>query len=173
MGGSANARRFHRRVRGADLSSGGDPPDPSNRQSTEGIGMRLGYALSSEEHPPLALVEHAEAAEAAGSRSRSSLTTFTLGPEPAGRRLLRVVGHWCNCGSNSDARGWDPGHMYLIRIHPAIVAQAAATAAAMLPGRFCSRSRHRREPERAHSRRSLATGRGPSRDARRGSPSHP
>ena len=54
------------------------------------------------------------------------------------------------------------------RIHPAVIAQAAATAAVQLEGRFVLGRRHRRGAERARARRPLAVGRRPSRDARGG-----
>ena len=44
----------------------------------------------------------------------------------------------------------------LIRTHPAIVAHAAATCGALLPGPLLPRARDRREPERARPRRPLA-----------------
>ena len=54
------------------------------------------------------------------------------------------------CGrhrSHGGAPRWDQSHLSTTRIHPAIVAHAAAAAASMLPGRFSSGGR-RREPER-------------------------
>ena len=98
--------------------------------------IELGYAMSSEEHAPLALVEHAAAAEAAGfsfamisdhfhpwldSQGQSPFVWSVLGGIATRTETLRV-GTGVTCP--------------LIRVHPAIVAQAAATSAAMLPGRF-------------------------------------
>ena len=98
--------------------------------------MKLGYALSSEEHRPLDLVEHARRAEAAGfsfalvsdhfhpwvdRQGQSPFVWGVLGGIAVATERL-VVGTGVTCPT--------------IRIHPAIVAQAAATAASMLPGRF-------------------------------------
>ena len=98
--------------------------------------MELGYALSSEEHRPLALVEHARRAEEAGfsfallsdhfhpwidRQGQSPFVWSVLGGIALATERL-VVGTGVTCPT--------------IRIHPAIIAQAAATAASMLPGRF-------------------------------------
>jgi len=98
--------------------------------------MELGYALSSEEHRPLALVEHARQAEEAGfsfallsdhfhpwiGRQGQSPFVWSVLGGIAGATERLVVGTGVTCPT--------------IRIHPAIIAQAAATAASMLPGRF-------------------------------------
>lgn len=98
--------------------------------------MELGYALSSEEHRPLALVEHARQAEEAGfsfallsdhfhpwiDRQGQSPFVWSVLGGIAGATERLVVGTGVTCPT--------------IRIHPAIIAQAAATAASMLPGRF-------------------------------------
>ena len=98
--------------------------------------MQLGYALSAEEHAPLALVEHARLAEQAGfnfalisdhfhpwidEQGESPFVWSVLGGIALATRSLRI-GTGVTCP--------------MIRIHPAIVAQAAATTAAMFPGRF-------------------------------------
>jgi coenzyme F420-dependent glucose-6-phosphate dehydrogenase len=98
--------------------------------------LKLGYALSSEEHRPLDLVEHARLAEKLGfsfalvsdhyhpwidRQGESPFVWGTLGGIALATEGL-VVGTGVTCP--------------LIRTHPAIIAQAAATAAAMLPGRF-------------------------------------
>ena len=100
------------------------------------MSVELGYALSAEEHAPLALVEHARRAEESGfafalisdhfhpwvdEQGESPFVWSVLGGIALATRRLRI-GTGVTCP--------------LIRIHPAIVAQAAATAAAMLPGRF-------------------------------------
>lgn len=97
---------------------------------------RLGYALSSEEHAPNDLVRHARSAEQAGfdfalisdhfhpwvSRQGHSPFVWAVigGIAQATQRLQLGTGVTCP----------------IMRIHPAIIAQAAATAAAMMPGRF-------------------------------------
>jgi coenzyme F420-dependent glucose-6-phosphate dehydrogenase len=95
-----------------------------------------GYALSSEEHAPNDLVAHAKAAEDAGlafalisdhfhpwvdAQGHSPFVWSTIGGIAQATDSL-VLGTGVTCP--------------MIRIHPAIVAHAAATAAAMMPGRF-------------------------------------
>jgi coenzyme F420-dependent glucose-6-phosphate dehydrogenase len=96
----------------------------------------IGYALSSEEHPPLDLVTFAKKAEDAGfafalisdhyhpwvdRQGHSPFVWSVIGAIATATRTLRL-GTGVTCP--------------LIRIHPAVIAQAAATAAAMMPGRF-------------------------------------
>ena len=96
----------------------------------------LGYALSGEEPPPLDLVRHAAAAEKAGfayalvsdhfhpwvdKQGHSPFVWSVIGGIAQATERLRL-GTGVTCPT--------------IRIHPAIIAQAAATSAAMLPGRF-------------------------------------
>lgn len=96
----------------------------------------LGYALSSEEHTPNDLVRHAQRAEQVGfsfalisdhyhpwvsEQGHSPFVWSVIGGiAQVTQRLALGTGVTCPT----------------VRIHPAIVAQAAATAAAMLPGRF-------------------------------------
>ncbi|HEX6490492.1 MAG TPA: TIGR03557 family F420-dependent LLM class oxidoreductase [Gaiellaceae bacterium] len=96
----------------------------------------LGYSLSSEEQGPAALVRFAKAAEAAGftyalvsdhfhpwvdRQGNSPFVWSVLGGMAQATERIRI-GTGVTCP--------------LIRIHPAIIAQAAATTAAMMPGRF-------------------------------------
>jgi len=96
----------------------------------------IGYALSSEEHAPLDLVENARRAEQAGftfalisdhfhpwieRQPHSPFVWGVLGAIAQATDRL-VVGTGVTCPT--------------MRIHPAIIAQAAATAAALMPGRF-------------------------------------
>jgi coenzyme F420-dependent glucose-6-phosphate dehydrogenase len=96
----------------------------------------LGFALSSEDHPPNELVRQAALAERAGftfalisdhfhpwvdAQGHSPFVWSTLGGIAQATERLRV-GTGVTCPT--------------IRIHPAIVAQAAATVACMMPGRF-------------------------------------
>jgi coenzyme F420-dependent glucose-6-phosphate dehydrogenase len=97
---------------------------------------KLGYALSSEEHGPLDLVRNARAAEEAGF-------TFGLISDHYHPWIDRQ-GHspfvWSVIGGIAHATdGFRLGTGVTcptIRIHPAIVAQAAATCACLMPGRF-------------------------------------
>ena len=98
--------------------------------------MQIGYALSSEEFPPSDLVANAKRAEEAGfgfigisdhfhpwldSQGHSPMVWSVLGAMAvATKRVPVFTGVTCP----------------LIRTHPAIVAHAAATTAAMMPGRF-------------------------------------
>lgn len=98
--------------------------------------VSIGYALSSEEHSALDLVEWARGAEAAGfsfallsdhyqpwvdAQGQSPFVWATLGAIATATKRLQI-GTGVTCP--------------LIRIHPAVVAQAAATVASMMPGRF-------------------------------------
>jgi coenzyme F420-dependent glucose-6-phosphate dehydrogenase len=98
--------------------------------------MEIGYALSSEDHPPNELVRQAQIAERAGftfalisdhfhpwvgEQGHSPFVWSTLGGIAQATERIRL-GTGVTCP--------------LIRIHPAIVAQAAATVACMMPGRF-------------------------------------
>lgn len=97
---------------------------------------RIGYALSSEEHTPNDLVRHAQRAEQVGF----SFALISDHYHP----WVRAQGHspfvWSVIGGIAQATQ----HLELgtgvtcptVRIHPAVIAQAAATAAAMMPGRF-------------------------------------
>jgi len=98
--------------------------------------MELGYTLSSEEHGPNELVRNARAAENAGfafatisdhfhpwvdEQGQSPFVwTVVGGIAQATERLQLCTGVTCPT----------------IRVHPAIVAQAAATSAVMMEGRF-------------------------------------
>src|ERR671919_2197782 len=96
----------------------------------------FGYWLSSEEHAPLDLVRHAVRAEELGfefamisghyrpwldDQGNSAFVWSVIGGIAARTQRLRL-GTGVTCPT--------------IRIHPAILAQAAATSAAMMPGRF-------------------------------------
>ncbi len=98
--------------------------------------MELGYFLSSEEHLPNDMVRSAKAAEDAGftfamisdhyhpwldDQGQSPFVWSVIGGiATATERLSLTTGVTCPT----------------MRIHPAIIAQAAATAGAMMPGRF-------------------------------------
>jgi G6PDH family F420-dependent oxidoreductase len=96
----------------------------------------IGYALSSEEHPPSHLVRFAQSAEDVGF-------TFALISDHFHPWLDRQ-GHspfaWTVIGAIAQAtsrlRLGTGVTCPTVRYHPAIVAQAAATAAALMPGRF-------------------------------------
>jgi coenzyme F420-dependent glucose-6-phosphate dehydrogenase len=96
----------------------------------------FGYALSSEEHGPRQLVENARKAEKHGftfafvsdhyhpwtdSQGQSPFVWSVIGGIAQATERIRL-GTGVTCPT--------------IRIHPAIIAQAAATSAEMMPGRF-------------------------------------
>jgi coenzyme F420-dependent glucose-6-phosphate dehydrogenase len=98
--------------------------------------VELGYALSSEEHSPQSLVRNAQRAEKVGftfalisdhfhpwtnQQGHSPFVWSILGAIAQATTTLRI-GTGVTCPT--------------IRIHPAIIAQAAATTAAMMPNRF-------------------------------------
>jgi coenzyme F420-dependent glucose-6-phosphate dehydrogenase len=98
--------------------------------------VRIGYALSSEEHEPRRLVEHARAAEEAGfefalisdhyhpwidAQGHSPFVWSVLGGIASATSTLEI-GTGVTCPT--------------IRMHPAIIAQAAATVGCLMPGRF-------------------------------------
>jgi coenzyme F420-dependent glucose-6-phosphate dehydrogenase len=98
--------------------------------------MQIGYWLSSEEHGPRDLVEHARLAEEAGF----SYVLISDHIHP----WVSATGHspfvWSVIGGIAQAterlRVGTAVTCPLIRMHPAIVAHAAATAQNMLEGRF-------------------------------------
>lgn len=98
--------------------------------------VEVGYAISSEEHWPNDIVRHAQLAEAAGF----SFALISDHYHPWVDRQGHSPFVWSVIGGIAQATQ----HLRLgtgvtcptIRIHPAIIAQAAATSGAMMPGRF-------------------------------------
>jgi G6PDH family F420-dependent oxidoreductase len=98
--------------------------------------LQIGYAISSEEHHPNDIIKHARLAEDAGftyalisdhyhpwvdAQGHSPFVWSVIGGIATATETLRL-GTGVTCPT--------------IRTHPAIIAQAAATSAAMMPGRF-------------------------------------
>lgn len=98
--------------------------------------VKLGYAISSEEHHPTDIVQHAARAEEVGftyalisdhfhpwvsEQGHSPFVWAVLGGIAQITKTLQI-GTGVTCP--------------MIRTHPAIIAQSAATVAAMMPGRF-------------------------------------
>jgi G6PDH family F420-dependent oxidoreductase len=98
--------------------------------------MRLGYFLSSEEHVPNDLVRSATAAEAAGFRFAMISDHYHPWLDDQGQSpfVWAVIGGIATATERLELA--TAVTCPTMRIHPAIVAQAAATAAAMMPGRF-------------------------------------
>ncbi|HEY7795702.1 MAG TPA: TIGR03557 family F420-dependent LLM class oxidoreductase [Gaiellaceae bacterium] len=96
----------------------------------------FGYWLSSEEHPPLDLVRHARQAEEQGFTFAMISDHFHPWIDAQGSSpfVWSVIGGIATTTERLElATGVTAP---IIRTHPAIVAQAAATAAVMLQGRF-------------------------------------
>jgi G6PDH family F420-dependent oxidoreductase len=100
------------------------------------MSFEIGYALSCEEHPPTELVRQAVRAEQAGFSFAGISDHFHPWTDSQGHSPMvwPVVGAIAN--ATSQLRLGTGVTCPTVRIHPAIVAQAAATSAAMMPGRF-------------------------------------
>jgi G6PDH family F420-dependent oxidoreductase len=110
--------------------------DKISNEDEENNLITLGYALSSEEHKPGDLIAHAQMAERTGFKflmvsdhfhpwvSRQGQSSFVWsvlgGIAQATQRIGVGTGVTCP----------------ILRFHPTLVAQAAATVAEMMPGRF-------------------------------------
>ncbi|MDP9006378.1 MAG: TIGR03557 family F420-dependent LLM class oxidoreductase [Actinomycetota bacterium] len=95
----------------------------------------IGYFLSSEEHGPGELVSFARQAEEAGFRSAWISDHFHPWNDAQGQSSFV----WSVIGGIAAATGLRVTTAVTcptVRIHPAIIAQAAATATMMMPGRF-------------------------------------
>src|SRR5436305_731444 len=98
--------------------------------------MDLGYALSSEEHPPSDLIRNAKRAEEAGlgfGLISDHIHPWTNDQGHSGFVWSVIAGI---AGATSTFRLGTGVTCPLMRIHPAIVAHAAATCACLMPGRF-------------------------------------
>jgi G6PDH family F420-dependent oxidoreductase len=98
--------------------------------------IELGYALSSEERTPVELVENARAAEQAGIRFALISDHFHpwIGEQAESPFVWDIVGA---ISQVTDRLVLGTGVTCpTMRLHPAIVAQAAATSSALMPGRF-------------------------------------
>jgi coenzyme F420-dependent glucose-6-phosphate dehydrogenase len=98
--------------------------------------MQLGYTLSSEEHGPNKLVRNAHAAEEAGFAFATVSDHFHPWTDRQGQSpfVWSVIGGVAQ--TTQQLRLGTGVTCPTIRIHPAIVAQAAATSAVMMEGRF-------------------------------------
>lgn len=98
--------------------------------------MKIGYALSSEEHAPTALVENAVAAEKAGFDFASISDHYHPWIEKQGESpfVWGVIG--AIAASTNKLELITGVTCPIIRIHPALIAQAAATSAELMQGRF-------------------------------------
>ena len=98
--------------------------------------MKIGYFLSCEENGPAELLAQARAAEAAGFQGLWISDHYHPWNDEQGQSPFV----WAVIGALAEATASVPVTTAVtcptVRIHPAVVAQAAATAAVMLPGRF-------------------------------------
>jgi G6PDH family F420-dependent oxidoreductase len=96
----------------------------------------FGYALSSEEHGPCELVRYAQQAEAAGFNFALISDHFHPWIDKQGHSPFAWTVIGAIAQATSRLRLGTGVTCPMMRYHPAIVAQAAATAAALMPGRF-------------------------------------
>ncbi len=98
--------------------------------------VELGYALSSEEFPPNDLVRNAQRAEEVGFTFALISDHFHPWIEAQGQApfVWSVIGGIA--ATTQKLRLGTGVTCPIMRIHPVILAQAAATAATMMPGRF-------------------------------------
>jgi G6PDH family F420-dependent oxidoreductase len=98
--------------------------------------MKIGYFLASEEYGPAELLAQARAAEEAGFHGLWISDHFHPWNDEQGESPFV----WSVIGALAEATSRMPVTTAVtcptVRIHPAVIAQAAATSAAMLPGRF-------------------------------------
>jgi G6PDH family F420-dependent oxidoreductase len=98
--------------------------------------MKIGYFLSSEENGPAELVAQARAAEEAGFHGLWISDHYHPWNDEQGQSPFV----WAVIGALAEATSRVPVTTAVtcptVRTHPAVIAQAAATAATMLPGRF-------------------------------------
>ncbi len=97
--------------------------------------MEFGFCLSSEEHGPRELLAFAQAAESAGFRSALISDHYHPWLEEQGQSpfVWSVIGA---IAATTNLRVTTGVTCPTVRIHPAVIAQAAATSAVMMPGRF-------------------------------------
>src|ERR1043166_8270990 len=103
---------------------------------SEDVVMDIGYSLASEEHSPMDLVRLAVRAEEAGFRFALISDHYhpwvpRQGHSPFVWTVIGAIAH-----ATERLRLGTGVTCPTMRIHPAIIAQAAATAALLMPGRF-------------------------------------
>ena len=108
-------------------------PSPSKKPRAQ---FRIGYQLSSEEHRPNDLVKYAQMAEQHGFSFANISDHFHPWTDTQGQSpfVWAVIGGIAHATERLELGTWVT--CPTMRMHPAIVAHAAATAAAMMEGRF-------------------------------------
>lgn len=98
--------------------------------------VRIGYTLSSEEHAATDLVRNAQRAEAVGADFVSVSDHYHPWVDRQGHSpfVWAVLGGIASTTERIDVATGVTAP--ILRIHPAVIAQATATIATMLPGRF-------------------------------------
>jgi G6PDH family F420-dependent oxidoreductase len=97
--------------------------------------MRIGYFLSSEEYSPAEMIEQAKGAERAGFTGLWISDHYHPWVDAQGQSAFV----WSTIGALSQACGLEITTAVTcptVRIHPAVIAQAAATSAVLTGGRF-------------------------------------
>ncbi len=113
--------------------------------------MRIGYFLSTEEYSPAELLVQARAAEAAGFEALWISDHFhpwnnEQGNSPFVWSVIGALSQACDLPVTTAVT------CPTVRIHPAVIAQAAATSGEMLGGKFTLGIGTRRGAQRAHPR---------------------
>ena len=126
--------------------------------------MRIGYFLSSEEYTPAELLEQARGAERAGFEALWISDHYhpwvdAQGQSPFVWSMIGALSQVCRLPVTTAVT------CPTIRIHPAVIAQAAATSGGAARGPVRARHRQRRGAQRAHLRRRVAGRRGAAGDA--------
>jgi coenzyme F420-dependent glucose-6-phosphate dehydrogenase len=112
------------------------PTSDDRSAASDGAALHLGYSLSCEEHRPEQLVDWAQRAESIGFEYASISDHFHPWLEAQGNSpfVWSVLG---GIATATDKLEVGTGVTCPTRrYHPAIIAQAAATVASMMPGRF-------------------------------------
>src|SRR5919206_2821694 len=97
--------------------------------------MRIGYFLSSEEYAPAELIEQAKGAERAGFEALWISDHYhpwvdAQGQSPFVWSMIGAISQVCRLPVTTAVT------CPTVRVHPAVIAQAAATSAVLLEGRF-------------------------------------
>jgi G6PDH family F420-dependent oxidoreductase len=115
------------------LSSDGNPK--RSRRPAKGDDVRIGYFLSSEEYTPDELVEQARLAEQAGFDALWISDHYhpwndEQGQSPFVWSMIGAISQACSLPVTTAVT------CPTVRIHPAVIAQAAATSSVLLNGKF-------------------------------------
>ena len=129
--------------------------------------MRIGYFLSCEEYTPAQLLVQAQAAEKAGFEALWISDHFhpwndEQGQSPFVWSMIGAISQVCDLPVTTAVT------CPTMRMHPAVIAQAAATSSVLLDGRFVLGVGTGEALNESGARRRLARARRPAGDARGG-----